>query len=253
VTRNESEGPLERARRFAGEMQRVYGADLASVVLYGSAARGEYRPGVSDLNVLVLLGEVSPAALRRASDAARTWVSEGNPPPLMMSVDEWRGSADVWAIEVSDIRDAHLVLAGADPFAGSEIRLEDLRMQCERELKGKQIQLRERYLLFAGEPAELGQLLTRSFSTFLVLFRTVLRLSGEGGERDAETVVRRLAERVGFDPAPLLEVHRARSAGGEPLRPRADAPVVVGYLDAVSRVVDHVDRLVHGGADLPRA
>jgi predicted nucleotidyltransferase len=252
VTRNQTTDPRERAERFAGEMQKAYGADLASVVLYGSAARGEYRPGVSDLNVLVLLREVSPAALRRASEAARAWVAEGNPPPLMMSTDEWRGSADVWAIELADMRDAHLTVAGEDPFAGIDIRLEDLRMQCERELKGKQIQLRERYLLFAGEPAELGELLTRSFSTFLVLFRTVLRLGAEGGERDAESVVRRLAERVGFDPAPLLEVHRAR-AGGEKLRPQADAPVVVGYLDAVSRVVAYVDRLVHGGAELPRA
>jgi predicted nucleotidyltransferase len=252
VKPNQTEGPRERAERFAGEMQKAYGADLASVVLYGSAARGEYRPGVSDLNVLVLLREVSPAALRRASEAARAWVAEGNPPPLMMSADEWRGSADVWAIELADMRDAHVTVAGAEPFEGIDIRLEDLRMQCERELKGKQIQLRERYLLFAGEPAELGELLTRSFSTFLVLFRTVLRLGGDEGPRDAESVVRRLAERVGLDPAPLLEVHRAR-AGGEKLRPQADAPVVVGYLDAVSRVVAYVDRLVHGGAELPRA
>jgi hypothetical protein len=252
VTRNENEEPEARARRFAREMEAAYGAELASVVLYGSAARGEYRPGVSDLNVLVLLRELSPAALRKASDAARAWVAEGNPPPLMMSADEWRGSADVWAIELADMRDAHIVVAGADPFQGVEIRLEDLRMQCERELKGKQIQLRERYLLFAGQPPELGELLTRSFSTFLVLFRTVLRLSGEGGVREAETVARRVAERAGFDPAPLLEVHRARAAG-EKLHPQADAPVVVGYLDAVRRVVEYVDRLVHGGAELPRA
>lgn len=252
MTRNQTEGPRERAERFAEEMRTAYGAELASVVLYGSAARGEYRPGVSDLNVLVLVREVSPASLRRASHAARAWVAEGNPPPLMMSTDEWRGSADVWAIELADMRDAHLTVAGADPFEGIDIRLEDLRMQCERELKGKQIQLRERYLLFAGEPAELGELLARSFSTFLVLFRTVLRLGGDPGERDAESVVRRLAERAGFDPAPLLEIHRARS-GGEKLRPQADAPVVVGYLDAVSRVVEYVDRRVHGGAELPRA
>ena len=252
MTRNATEGPRERVERFADEMKAAYGADLASVVLYGSAARGEYRPGVSDLNVLVLLREVTPAALRRASQAARAFVAEGNPPPLMMSADEWRGSADVWAIELADIRDAHITVMGEDPFAGIDIRMEDLRMQCERELKGKQIQLRERYLLFAGEPAELGELLARSFSTFLVLFRTVLRLGGEPGERDAESVVRRLAERAGFDPAPLLEIHQARS-GGQKLRPQADAPVVVGYLDAVGRVVAYVDRLVHGGADLPRA
>ncbi|HEV3049436.1 MAG TPA: nucleotidyltransferase domain-containing protein [Longimicrobium sp.] len=252
MTRNENEGPEERARRFAREMEAVYGADLASVVLYGSAARGEYRPGTSDLNVLVLLNDVSPAALRKASEAARAWVAEGNPPPLMMSVDEWRGSADVWAIELADMRDAHVAVTGPDPFQGLEIRLEDLRMQCERELKGKQIQLRERYLLFAGQPAELGELLTRSFSTFLVLFRTVLRLSGEGGVRDAETVVQRVAERAGFNPVPVVEVLRARTAGHK-LNPQADSPVVVGYLDAVARVVEYVDGLAHGGAELPRA
>lgn len=252
MTKDSNEGPRERAERFAREMQAVYGADLASVVLYGSAARGEYRPGVSDLNLLVLVREVTPAALRRASDAARAFVAEGNPPPLMMSTDEWRGSADVWAIELADMRDAHLTVAGADPFEGIDIRMEDLRMQCERELKGKQIQLRERYLLFAGQPEELGELLTRSFSTFLVLFRTVLRLGGEPAAGDAESVVRGVAERVGFDPAPLLEIHRARASGQKP-RPQADAPVVVGYLDAVGRVVAYVDRMVHGGAELPRA
>jgi predicted nucleotidyltransferase len=237
---------LERAQRFAWELEGVFDTELVSVVLYGSAARGEYRPGVSDLNVLVLLREVTPAALRAAGELARDWVAEGNAPPLMLSAEEWRRSTDVWAIEVADIRDAHLTLHGADPFAGIVIRPEDLRLQCERELKGKQIQLRERYLLIADRPDELGALLMRSFSTFLVLFRTVLRLSDGLEERDAESVVRQVAQAVGFDPAPLLEINRART-GGHTLRPQAASPLAVGYLDAVSRVVEHVDRLVHGG------
>ena len=241
---------LRRAHELAWQLEGIFDTDLVSAVLYGSAARGEYRPGVSDLNVLVLLRDVSPAALRRATEAARAWVADRNPPPLVLSLDEWRRSADVWAIELADIQDAHVVLSGADPFEGITINPEDLRLQCERELKGKQIQLRERYLLFAGEPAELGELLVRSFSTFLVLFRTVLRLGGEGGARDAESVVQRVADRVGFHPGPLLEISRAR-AGGEKLQPAADSPLVVGYLDAVSRVVEYVDRLVHG--EQPRA
>jgi hypothetical protein len=237
---------MERAQQFAWALEGVFDTDLVSVVLYGSAARGEYRPGRSDLNVLVLLRALSPAGLRAAGDLAREWVAEGNSPPLLLSADEWRRSADVWAIEVTDIRDAHLVLLGADPFEGISVGAEDLRLQCERELKGKHIQLRERYLLSSGQPDELGELLVRSFSTFLVLFRTVLRLTGTDGVRDAETVVRRVAQTVGFSPEPMLQIHRARAAG-EKLRPAADSPLVVGYLDAVSRVVEHVDRLVHGG------
>jgi hypothetical protein len=50
---------------------------------------------------------------------------------------------------------------------------------------------------------------------------------------------------VGFDAAPLLEIQRARTAGGK-LAPAADAPVVTGYLEAVEAVVRYVDRLVEG-------
>jgi hypothetical protein len=238
---------IDRARAFAADLAREYGDRLVSVVLYGSAARGEYREGKSDLNVLVLLADTRPETLRRGSALARGWVGERNPPPLMLSESEWRASADVFPIELADIRDAHLVLHGIDPF--SEVRIDPayLRLQCEHELKGKHIRLREGYLLAAGEPKELEGLLTGSFSTFLVLFRTVLRLDGGDGAREPEAVVRQTAERAGFDPAPLLEIHRARG-GGAKLDARADSPVVVGYLDAVEKVVQYVDRFVHGTA-----
>lgn len=231
-----------KAEAFAEELAEAYGGELVSVVLYGSAARGDYREGVSDLNVLVLLREVTPAALRRGSEAARRWVEGGDPPPLVLGVEEWRRSADVFPIELSDIADAHRVLRGADPFEGVEVDRAHLRLQCENELKGKQIQLRERYLLSSGEPEELNALLKHSISTFLVLFRTVLRLTGEEPSHDPAEAVRRTAERVGFDPQPLLRILHARRTGEE-LRPAADAPEVVGYLDAVARTVEYVDRL----------
>ena len=61
---------IERARAFAAELAGVYGDQLVSAALYGSAARGEYREGVSDLNLLVLLKDASPAALRRGARLA---------------------------------------------------------------------------------------------------------------------------------------------------------------------------------------
>jgi hypothetical protein len=233
---------MERAHAFAAELKGIYGDDLVSVVLYGSAARGEYREGVSDLNVLVLLRENGPASLRRATGLARRWAAEGNPPPLILAEEEWRRSADVFPIEYSDMRDAHRVLLGDDPFRGIEVHRGDLRRQCEREIKGKHIQLREHFLVSADDPAMLGQLLVKSFPTFLVLFRTVLRLGGDAVPRDPEETVRATAARVGFAPEPLLEICRARSERAE-LRPAADAPLVTAYLEAVERTSRHVDRL----------
>jgi hypothetical protein len=232
---------MDRARDFARDLTTTYGDDLVSVVLYGSAVRGEYREGVSDLNLLVLLRDTAAATLRRGSALARAWGAAKNPPPLVMSEREFRGSADVFPMELADIRDAHVILYGTDPFAGVEISHADLRLQLERELKSAYIRLRTRYLTDAGDAARFEPLLLKSLSTFLVMFRTVLRLSDESVARDPEAVVQATARRVGFDPAPLLEIVRAR-AGGAKLDVGPDAPVVTGYLDAVAEVVRYVDR-----------
>ena len=232
----------ERAQEFSDRLTNLFGDELEAVVLYGSAARGSFREGVSDLNVLVLLREVDAAVLRRGSALARRWAEAGNRPPLLLSTQEWRRSADVFPIEAADIRDAHRVLRGSDPFRDLHIDPEHLRLQCEHELKAKQIVLRERYLLSAGEPRELGALLAESLSTFLVLFRTLLRLVEAPVPAEPGEVIERTAERVEFDPGAFLRVLRARDTE-EPLRPAADDPVMVGYLDAVSRAVRFVDRL----------
>lgn len=233
---------MEQAERLRDELARAYGDDLVSVVLYGSAARGDFQPGVSDLNVLVLLRRADAAALRRGTEVAKRWAAQGNPPPLLLGAEEWRRSADVFPIEVSDIREAHRVLHGPDPFEGVSVDREHLRLQCENELKGKQIRLRERYLLLAGSPRELGEMLTASLSTFLALFRAVLRLAGEEAPRDPEATVRAVGALTGMPPEPVLALLRARG-GSVRYRPAADAPEVVGYLEGVDRVVRWVDRL----------
>jgi predicted nucleotidyltransferase len=233
---------FRRAQEFAREVAEVYGSDVRSIVLYGSAAREQFHEGSSDLNVLVLLRQVDAGVIRRGAALARRWVEQGNPPPLLLAEEELRRSLDIFAIEYSDIRDAHRVLHGDDPFAELEVRSEHLRLQCERELKSALIQLREWYLLTATEPEQLGQLLRRSVSTLLVLFRTVLRLSGDAVPRSAEEVVQATSSRVGFAPEPLLEILRARRSG-EALQPAADDPLVDGYLEAVARTVGYIDGL----------
>ena len=128
--------------------------------------------------------------LRRGTAIAREWAERGNPPPLMFSEAEWHASADVFPIEYGDMRDSHVVLHGVDPFERLDIDWEHLRLQCEHELKSKQIKLREQYLLLSSEPAGLGALLTHSFPTFLTLFRAGLRLAGEVAPREPADHIR---------------------------------------------------------------
>ena len=234
--------PKETAERFAAELASVLGPRLRSVVLHGSVARDEAVPGVSDINLLVLLDLVDPAALRLASTMARRWVEAGNTAPLVASWHEWEESADAFAIEVADMRDAHVVLRGADPIAHLPEDLVALRLQAERELRGKLVQLRTGLLLSAERPEEIGRLLLRALPSFTTYFRAILRLDGREPPAATEEVIQEAGRLAGFDPAPLQRAWQARRSA-RPLKLAIDDPLTTGYYAAVVRATEYVDSL----------
>src|SRR6059058_3984490 len=100
---------------LVAQLKAAYGTALRAVVLYGSAASGQHIPKRSDYNVLVIVDELDAERLKRASAAARAWNDAGNHAPLTLTTTEWRGSADIFPMEYSDILDRHKVLAGDLP------------------------------------------------------------------------------------------------------------------------------------------
>ena len=81
---------------LVAQLRAAYGPRLSSVVLYGSAAAGDHVPKKSDYNILVLLDRIEPTTLSAASAVARAWREAGNPPPMTMTVGEWRSSSDIF-------------------------------------------------------------------------------------------------------------------------------------------------------------
>lgn len=238
----------QRAEEYATDLGRILGDSLVSVVLYGSVARAEHRAGRSDINLLVISRQLGIDQLRAAARSAREWAKAGNPPPLMLSEVEWRSSSDVFALEYSDIRDAHVVLAGADPFAGMRIRRDHLRLQVEREFRSKKIQLREAYLAAADAEDELGELMLRSLSTFLTLFRALLRIAGRPVPRSTDELIRETGRAIGFSAEPVLQLLDARTRTA-PLSVGIDSPLPAAYLDVVEKCVHWLDGFAP--ADLP--
>lgn len=234
--------PRNTAEEFARELASVFGPRLRSVMLHGSVARGEAVPGVSDINVLVLLDRVDPQALMLASPAAKRWTRAGNSAPLLMSWAEWQESADAFAIEISDMRAAREVLRGEDPVAALPEDRAALRLQAERELRGKLAQLRTGLLLSAGDAEQTGRLLLTALPSVTTYLRTVLRLADRPAEDGTPSVIRGAAALCGFDPESLLRCWTARSEN-RPLALRTEDPVTTGYAAAVVRAVDYVDSL----------
>ena len=64
---------------FVEKMQAAAGANLVSVILYGSAAEGEFHPEYSDLNLLCVLRDVSLPALNKICRSHRVVARQAAP------------------------------------------------------------------------------------------------------------------------------------------------------------------------------
>jgi len=223
------------------QLRAAFGSELRSVVLYGSAAAGEHIPKRSDYNVLVLVDELSLDRLAAAAAVAGAWTEGGNPAPMTLTMREWRGSADIFAMEYADILERHKILYGESPFDGIRVEQRDLRLQLEHEAMGKLLKLRQGVLASGGDSRRQVELLAASLSTIMVIFRAVTRLENKVPAKDNVLVSQAVAARAGFDPTPFERV--VRHVRGEQTIAAADVRnVVAGYLAGMEKLVEHLDQ-----------
>lgn len=224
------------------QLRRAYGPELRSVVLYGSAAAGEHIPKRSDYNVLVLVDALSLDRLSAAASVARAWSEGGNPAPMTLTMSEWRGSADIFAMEYADILERHKILYGESPFDGIRVDPRDLRLQLEHEAMGKLLRLRQGVLASGGDGRLETELLAASLSTIMVIFRSVARLRGETPPKDNLALAQSVARYAGFDAKPFEQVVR-HVRGEQTIAAGEVRSVVAGYLAGMEKLVAHLNRL----------
>src|SRR5271169_7110363 len=164
---------------FISRLRAVSGENLQSVILYGSAADGEFHPEFSNVNLLCILRETSFATLTAMVPAVEWWTRQKHNAPLVLTREELERSTDVFSIEFLDMQQRHRVLFGEDVLSGLQIPMHLHRAQLEYELREKLILLRERLLLAAGNKKQLWALLLGSLSAFITLFRHGLIALGD--------------------------------------------------------------------------
>lgn len=209
--------------KFTEQIAQALGPRLVTLLLYGSAARDAPGAERAAMNTLLLSDGVDADLFARLAAPARAWAAAGHPAPLILTEREWRESADAFPIEYQDIRDAHRILAGRDPWQGITVQREHVRRQLEHELMGKLMHLRQVYAAQWQQPKRLHEVVRQTRAGFLTMLRAVSRLAGRTVPPASEALVREAAALIGFDPDGLLDP--------------------AGYLAAVTRTAEYVNRM----------
>src|SRR5260221_12873601 len=158
---------------FVEKMRAAAGPNLVSVILYGSAARGDFHPDYSDVNLLCLLRDVALPALNQIAGVVSWWRGKRHHPPLVITPQELISSADVFSIKFSDMKRRQRVLFGEELLQGLQVPMALHRAQLEYELREKLFLLRRHMLTAGTDEKQLWEVMLHSLSSFTTLFRHV--------------------------------------------------------------------------------
>jgi hypothetical protein len=235
--------PEKQINEFVSKMRSAAGNNLRSIILYGSAATGEFHPDFSNVNLLCILTETSFAALSAIAPIVKWWGDKKHHPPLVLTGDELDRSTDVFSIELLDMKQRHRVLFGDDLLSGLQIPLHLHRAQLEYELREKTILLRQEMMRFLDRPRDLWNLLLQSLSAFTTLFGHTLIAMGIESPTAKREAVQALSTHIQFDPSPFLQLLDIREKKAE--RKQFDIKDICSrYLTAVEQITNSVDRML---------
>ena len=229
---------------FIDDLRSTHGKNLASVILYGSAATGDFVPKHSDYNLLVALHKIAPRDLRNAHASIREWHKLGHPVPVYFTVSELQNAADVFPIEFHQMEVARKVLYGTDVLEDLKISDEYLRHQTEYELRSKLILLRRQYIPASGSVGSLRNLMAESFVSFAALFRAVLLLHGVQPPVTKRETVALTVQELKLDGAVFEKIFNIRDNNFARKLDEVEANRLFGeYMEQIENVIESVDEV----------
>lgn len=227
---------------FVSRMKEFAGGNLESVILYGSAARGDFQEGHSDLNVLCVLRSLATPELARVSPAIHWWCKDQHePPPLFLTAEELRQSADVFPIELLDIQHSHRVLYGPDVVAAIAVPTNLHRIQVEHDLRTLLLKLRQHFLFSHPSESDLRAASAKSASSALILLRHTLIAFDEKPASDPNAVFARIATLTGADAAAFSAALQLRDRHAHAHDVSA---IYARYVSALSVVISALDKRI---------
>lgn len=234
---------LDAARVWLAPVRTALSSDFLAAYVTGSALREGFDPRRSRVNLLVVASELPSDRLDALSAAI------GNDPkalvrfePLFLTRQQIDASLDVFPIEWLDLQERHRLLEGTDFLPQLIVPRANLRLQCEHELRGKHLRLRQEYLAAAQDPERLRVALANLASGFHTLFRTLLRLRDETPPADAAAVIERVAALYSLDAKGLLGAHVVRHASQAP-KPDEARAIYRSFLAEIGSLVSAIDGL----------
>jgi hypothetical protein len=234
--------PEEIFSEITDDFKKVFEEDIISIILYGSGAGDDYIPEKSNLNFLVVLSEEGIDNLDLVIDTVSRWRKKHVVTPLFMTKTYINSSLDSYPIEFLNMQQNHITVFGEDVLKELSLEPSLLRLQCERELKGKILHLREGFLETEGKEKRIRALIKISLTAFISIFKALLYLEEVKIPSSRREVIKSVAEEFGINSDVFLKCvdikEDKRNFSSSEIN-----EIFKSYLTEVKRLSEIVDKL----------
>lgn len=231
--------PVRYAQQAVDACRELYGADLVSVTLYGSAAGGDFDPLRSDINLLIVLRSMDAGLIAKSALIWKKLRRRRFGIPLFMDKEYIAASVDSYPMEFMDMKERRVVLFGEDVLETISCEPEHLRLQIERELKGKWLHLMQGFILAHKNSAMIRNLAQLSLRDFTPIFRALCTLRGEKPPTDRKSLSDKIETLCSLEGKPLQGMRdgcvKGRLLNGDLVQRFID------YARAIKKIIDSIE------------
>lgn len=211
------EGLRKRLQALQQDLSRLLGDNLVSLLVFGSAARGEFREGISDVDTIVVLRDATPQALEAIANPLQVARYASRIEAMVLTADEIPRAADVFPLFYDDIRASHVVLAGSDLFSSLHIADHHRRLRVEQELREASIRLRRAVIDAGGSAPHMAGAIERKIKQIRGPLRALLELHGQKVGTELPTVMAAAGAYFKVDVSSFSKVRENTRAAHEAL------------------------------------
>jgi predicted nucleotidyltransferase len=193
----------DRLDELTATLVEQCGTSLVGLVVHGSAVRGGWSEGTSDVDLIVVLDHDSEALLAAIGPALELARFSTRIESMILTKAEIDRSADCFPLLYGDIARTSATIVGTNPFTDLSISHEHIRLRVEQELREIRIRMRRVATDMAGKP-HFGGAVEHKVKQLRSPLWALLTLRGETVDDHLQPVLDGAAETYGIDVTPLL-------------------------------------------------
>ena len=220
----------------------IHNENIVSVFVYGSAAGRDFVPKRSDINLLIVFRQLQFDDLKKSLKIISKGIEKKITAPLFLTRRHIETSADVFPVEFMELKENHILLYGEDIWESLKIDKANIRLQCEEQIKGKLIRLRQAYLEVGLKRKGIEALIKDSLYALLPIFRNMLRLKGKTPPVGKEDILINLCAEFDLDADIFLAILKDKK-DDEKIGSQEIEPAFERYLHEIHKLALAVDKL----------